>query len=52
MIWFVWPLLVDPINRKLAVRASSKSDTIREDLFRSLAQHTRPKHDLIRTGRG
>lgn len=50
-VWFVWPLVADPINRRLATRAA-KAETMREDLFRSLADRSGPKHDLIHVQRG
>ena len=51
-IWFVWPLVADPINRRFAMRAKAKADAMGEDLFRSLAERTGPKRDLMRADRG
>ncbi len=50
-VWFVWPLFADPINRRLAMRAA-KAESMREDLFRSLAERSGPKNDLIHLQRG
>ena len=51
-IWFVWPLVADPINRRFAMRAAAKADVMGEDLFRALADRAGPKHDLNRAERG
>ena len=50
MIWFLWPLVADPISRRLAVRSGADGET--DDLFLSLASATGPKHGLMRADRG
>ncbi len=51
IIWFVWPLIADPIARRRAERAGRR-DTRRDDFFRSLADNTGPKGHLVRVERG
>ncbi|MCG6885047.1 MAG: hypothetical protein LJE62_14955 [Silicimonas sp.] len=51
-LWLVWPLLADPISRRRELRSSARPDMRREDLFRSLAAHAGPKHDLFEADRG
>lgn len=50
-IWFVWPMVADPIQRRRAMRAAT-NDQAGDDLFRSIAKHAGPKHDLYRSHRG
>ena len=45
-IWFLWPLIADPISRRLAVRSGTERE--RDDLFRALAKHAGPEHGLMR----
>ena len=52
MIWFVWPMVADPINRRLAMRATTDVDPLGDDLFRSIAKQSGPKRDLNRMLRG
>ncbi|MEO0915527.1 MAG: hypothetical protein AAFY31_00845 [Pseudomonadota bacterium] len=52
MIWFLWPLVADPINRRRGVQAATDRDARADDLFRMIAKHAAPKHDLVRTDRG
>ncbi len=49
-LWFLWPLVADPIARRMAVRSGTKRDG--DDLFRSLAKRSGPKHGLMRVERG
>ena len=49
-LWFLWPLVVDPIARRLAVRSGTERDG--DDIFRSIAKGSGPKHGLIRAERG
>lgn len=48
-IWFLWPLIADPIMRRLEVRAGAKPE--RDDLFRALAERAGPKQVLVRAER-
>lgn len=52
MIWFVWPMVADPIHRRLAARTDERRDARGDDLFRALAKHAEPKHDLFQADRG
>ncbi len=45
-IWFLWPLIADPISRRLAVRSGTERDG--DDLFRTLAKRAGPERGLIR----
>lgn len=47
MIWFVWPMVADPINRRRRAHAHQKRDARGDDLFRVIAKHAAPKHDLF-----
>lgn len=49
-IWLLWPLIADPISRRLAVRSGAQSEG--DDLFRSFARGAGPKHVLMRADRG
>ncbi len=49
-VWFVWPLIVDPIARRRP--GQSLSEVRRDDLFRSLAKTTGPKGELAGMDRG
>lgn len=51
-IWLIWPMVADPINRRRSMRATAKNDTRGDDLFRSLAKHAGPEHDLFGADRG
>ena len=44
-IWFVWPLIADPIARRRAVL--SGRDNRQDDLFRSLAKRAGPDADIF-----
>ena len=50
-IWFVWPMVADPILRRRAMRATTR-EPMADDLFRSIAKHAGPKHELYRASRG
>ena len=51
IVWFVWPLIADPIARRRADRAGGR-DARRDDYFRSFAENTGPKGHLVRVERG
>ena len=50
-IWFIWPMLADPITRRRTVGTGS-NEPRGDDLFRTIAKHAGPKHDLYRSHRG
>lgn len=50
-IWFVWPLLADPFTRRRSL-GTVVHDPRGDDLFRAIAKHAGPKHDLYRSHRG
>lgn len=52
MIWFVWPMVADPILRRRHAHAEKRRDVRGDDLFRSIAKHSGPEHDLFRLNRG
>lgn len=45
-VWFIWPLIADPIHKKRTMRVARKTEGLGDDLFRSLAKHAGPKHQL------
>ncbi|MGR3515035.1 MAG: hypothetical protein ACU0GG_19915 [Paracoccaceae bacterium] len=51
MIWFVWPMVADPIHRRRAVHANKAREAGRDDLFRAIAKHVGPEHDLFHAQR-
>ncbi len=41
VVWFFWPIVVDPISRGLPARSKrSEADRVAEDLFEMWAQHS------------
>ena len=51
MIWFVWPMVADPIHRRRHARADDRREPRGDDLFRAIAKHAAPKHDLFHADR-
>ena len=49
-IWFIWPLIADPIARRRAVQ--SRTENRGDELFRSLAERSGPKGELFGLDRG
>ncbi|MEM7720191.1 MAG: hypothetical protein AAF222_13405 [Pseudomonadota bacterium] len=48
MVWFLWPLVADPIIRRRGYDGSTDKETGSVDRFRVIAKHAAPKHELAR----
>jgi len=50
-IWFIWPMIVDPIARQFSRRSKSEPDHLAEQFFAMWSKHGQGTRLLIRSER-
>lgn len=50
-VWFLWPIVVDPITRAKARRTDSDADQMADQLFHLWAKHGRGTALMVRSER-